>query len=411
MSDGNPYGENYQWPNDIYSEMRDMMTMSLLVYDFGFLVDACRKAMEEGKTITGLKVNSNYTIQKSDDAVLNRSFTPGEIKSLVQNNEEYLVQNGTFEKSYLGFLIGILDDMQGRADEFQDIERPLVIEEFDDQFQNQECVYGISRDSTNKRIVLVFRGTDMTLAPVSNWKSNLSIFKKEVEVPDVLKGKLSDDNLNLHSGFYDYLFSSTRRNASETKYDQILGDIKSLLAKHPDHKIYVTGHSLGGALSGLCAFYLACELDLPKPISCINYASPRFGGYKYYEGSQYLEKMKQLRMLRVVNDKDTVASAPSLGYYHGGFACTCEKDGWIFSAGAPTIEYRKMNSMWSKFRTDLSQSMFTSLNIGFDHGSRDYLERIMLAKSHLKKYKLNRMYQDEDWVGFKLDEDPSFTSL
>ena len=42
----------------------------------------------------------------------------------------------------------------------------------------------------------------MTLAPVSNWKSNLSIFKKEVEVPDVLKGKLSDDNLNLHSGFY-----------------------------------------------------------------------------------------------------------------------------------------------------------------------------------------------------------------
>lgn len=86
-------------------------TMSLLVYDFGFLVDACRKATEQGKTITGLKVNSNYTIQKSDDTVLSRSFTPGEVKMLVQNNEEYLVQNGTFEKSYLGFLIGILDGM------------------------------------------------------------------------------------------------------------------------------------------------------------------------------------------------------------------------------------------------------------------------------------------------------------
>ena len=54
----------------------------------------------------------------------------------------------TFNVELKLFFVLNLSDMQGRADEFQDIERPLVIEEFDDQFQNQECVYGISRDST-----------------------------------------------------------------------------------------------------------------------------------------------------------------------------------------------------------------------------------------------------------------------
>ncbi len=42
----------------------------------------------------------------------------------------------------------------------------------------------------------------MSLAPISNWKSNLSVFKTNVEVPEILKGKLSEESVNLHTGFY-----------------------------------------------------------------------------------------------------------------------------------------------------------------------------------------------------------------
>ncbi len=111
-------------------------------------------------------------------------------------------------------------------------------------------------------------------------------------------------------------------------------------------------------------------------------------------------------MLRGVNNNDTVASAPSWGYYHGGFCCTLEKDGFIFSAGPPDIEYRKMNSLWSKITNDVSQSFFSSLNLGFDHGITDYLARVKLAKKDLKKHNLNSLYMDEDRVGYKLEDDP-----
>ena len=168
--------------------------------------------------------------------------------------------------------------------------------------------------------------------------------------------------------------------------------------------VYVTGHSLGGALSGLFSLFLSCEPDLPKPISCINFASPRFGGENYYNASQYLEMTKQLRMLRGVNDKDTVASVPSVGYYHGGVSVTMEKDGFFFKAGKPKVEYRKaQGSFWNKWTYDIGQSMFTSINLGYDHG--DYISRITRHKDELKKQNLNKLYMDEKFVGFELEKE------
>lgn len=52
--------------------------------------------------------------------------------------------------------------------------------------------------------------------------------------------------------------------------------------KYTGYKIYVTGHSLGGALSSLCAFQIAAEAakegsNIPTPINNISIASPYIG--------------------------------------------------------------------------------------------------------------------------------------
>ena len=73
----------------------------------------------------------------------------------------------------------------------------------------------------------------------------------------------------LPNSYADYMFSPTIDKddpEDTTKFDQILADIKPLLEKYPDHKLYVTGHSLGAALSTLASFYLACDPDIPKPV-------------------------------------------------------------------------------------------------------------------------------------------------
>jgi hypothetical protein len=62
----------------------------------------------------------------------------------------------------------------------------------------------------------------------------------------------------------------------------------------------VTGHPLGAALSSLVAFYLACEDDIPKPVTCLNFASPRIGDSGFRDAVRWLEPRKMLRMLRGV---------------------------------------------------------------------------------------------------------------
>ncbi len=111
-------------------------------YDFGYIIDAARHAKEEGVPFVGLKVENNV-IEKSeiDNSVLKRCFTPAEVKKLIQDNIEYLAKKdygGTFVSPHVDILLTALDEMQARADEHPDLDRPLVIEEYDDKFQKQE---------------------------------------------------------------------------------------------------------------------------------------------------------------------------------------------------------------------------------------------------------------------------------
>jgi len=180
--------------------------LSFLVYDFAYVVDACRDAKKDGKEFVGLDVDfeANKSVTKAGvaDAALSRSFTPGEIKKLIEDNISILQKyDSTFKGKSLDGIYKSLDEMQGRADA-SGIDRSLVLEEFDDFYQTRECVYGVTRDSSNKRITIVFRGTENKLAFGSNWRSNASINHKEVEIPEVLKGKIDGDELKFHTGFH-----------------------------------------------------------------------------------------------------------------------------------------------------------------------------------------------------------------
>ena len=196
----------------------------------------------------------------------------------------------------------------------------------------------------------------------------------------------------------DYIFNETEKEdaAGTRKMDQILEDVKAILAKYPDHKVYVTGHSLGSALSTICAFYLACEDDdaIPKPVTCVNFASPRVGGWKFAEAVHYLEKNKQLRMLRSINENDIVTAVPKTGYYHVGHQVTCYKDGLFRKNIEPEIIYMNPTEgfvkRWRKYRTNSILS-----NLAADHGIGGYLGRILKGKPFLEKKSLNQMYIDE----------------
>jgi hypothetical protein len=196
----------------------------------------------------------------------------------------------------------------------------------------------------------------------------------------------------------DYIFGTTATDSDapdKRKYDEILEDIKPLLEANPGYKLYVTGHSLGAALSSVVAFYLACDDSIPKPVTCLNYASPRVGDSFYLQASTHLEKTKQLRFLRVVNDNDSIAMVPMINYYHAGLQVRLHAS----SSTQPEVTYPKLvDSTWNRWSRTWRNSLITSFNLSYDHG--EYRERVEENRAFLESLDVNKLYNDPSLTGF-----------
>ena len=179
-----------------------------MIYNFGYIINCARENKETFKGIdTSFTDSKRRSISKSnvDDNNLGRSFTPSEVKKLVENNIN-LLQVGVSKKDFTGKALdgfySALDKQDARAKE-SGLERPLTLEEFDDLQQATECVYGISRDDINKRITVVFRGTNEL--GKKDLETDVSIFQKEVPIPEVLREDVKGKELQWHTGFYGTL--------------------------------------------------------------------------------------------------------------------------------------------------------------------------------------------------------------
>jgi hypothetical protein len=261
--------ETFRWPVNLYVETRDMAAASFLVYTFGYLLDASRRHSIAGLSVdqmTGRMAKSIASAFNPDTSALGRSFTPAEVKSIVEDNPRVLAQDFPDEFGKPERILESLKVLQDRVDASassaeNSVERPLTLMEYDDRHQDRSLVYGVAKDDVNKRITLVFRGTDNDLSFHTNWAANTNIAKTSVPVPSKIQsaqegaadhilfgwGNTAKNapvyNVFLHAGFYSYLFDKLGEN-HPSKYEEILQDLVPLLKAHPTYKLYVTGHSL-----------------------------------------------------------------------------------------------------------------------------------------------------------------------
>jgi hypothetical protein len=218
MSESNPYARfgDYQWPKSLYDELSTQGDLAKMCYVMGYLVDAAREAKKQNVEFYGIVLDETnvepreqFTRSGVSDAELCRCFTPKELKETLEQNAEFFktLENENFDDDKLKSYYDFLDDLQKRA-ETSKLPRPLALEEFDDIYQTKELVYGVTRDSINKRITVVFRGTLSGYSEYtwdvskSNWFANLDMIKKKGKMPDCLKDKVGDTALEFHRGFY-----------------------------------------------------------------------------------------------------------------------------------------------------------------------------------------------------------------
>ncbi|KAL7470414.1 hypothetical protein ACHAXS_010653 [Conticribra weissflogii] len=218
-----------------------------------------------------------------------------------------------------------------------------------DEKCQEELVYVVGVNPATKRITVAFRGSttktdfvtdarmDMIRVPdprefASTYNQNNDTNNSNQNRNDNDKTEYSQDeietNICIHQGFYEYLFGSPgsdndgHASRPHNKFREIMTHIQAILDSNPvyrtTYKLYVTGHSLGGALATLFGFYASSFFDhhhspsLPRPVTIVSVASPRVGNFEFARTFTQFESYGYIRHLRIANHKDPVTLGPTV---------------------------------------------------------------------------------------------------
>ena len=130
-----------------------------------------------------------------------------------------------------------------------------------------------------------------------------------------------------------------------------------------DHKIYITGHSLGGAMATICAKRLQ---ERKVEVQCLyTYGSPRVGDRRWV-------KSLQIPHYRFQNNNDVVCKVPFwiMGYRHHGKNVYIGYNGKIAKMN---MWRRFIDSMRGRFKAWSKWQFFDGI---YDHNITSYTKRV-----------------------------------
>ena len=128
-----------------------------------------------------------------------------------------------------------------------------------------------TREKPERLAILAFRGTEASFGDI----------KADLNARFVYRGKQK-----IHNGFLK-------------AFQVVESQIRAALRDLPDHKLYITGHSLGGAL----AIVAAHEINSDAIAACYTFGSPRVGNLEFGEDIK-------APIYRLVNAADLVPRVP-----------------------------------------------------------------------------------------------------
>lgn len=286
----------------------------------------------------------------------------------------------------------------------------------DDDFQTydifgfqEELTWAITVSPQQKWITVIFRGS----VTGDDWLHNLQANVTEFILPG--PDAKTPSFGKVEKGFYDYLYGNTKEGWDErtiSKAEAIMGMLHGLFqqAEYRDYQLYVTGHSLGAALSTLFAFRAAVDSGIPnKPVINVSLASPFVGDDQLRKSLQDLEKNNKIRHLRISNEDDIVPLIPFVSlpfplpitlYKQTGLNIRLYNKTW-WRNFTFKISYPKPDDPTNELANAVSQNIFLGLTLKTptNHLSPEYRKRLDSSKSSLESFNLENMYHNPYYTG------------
>ena len=187
-------------------------------------------------------------------------------------------------------------------------------------FTARETQAYVGYDAAKNIVVVAIRGS----SNIQNWIDNLNF--ELVPYPPC-----SSSACKVHKGFYD-IYKALSVN--------MVPYVTAALARHPTAPLFVTGHSLGGALATLSALELIPRA-MGRPVHVYNFGEPRVGDPAFVRHATAVLPAKQ--QYRVVHKDDPVPKLPfrEFGYLHVQQEVFYDNDGnttWVECKDSATAE-------------------------------------------------------------------------
>lgn len=142
-----------------------------------------------------------------------------------------------------------------------------------------------------------------------------------------------DKTYEIHRGFRNYLNADTadESDGDLSKLEQITDNLEEIMEDCEGFDVYVTGHSLGGALATLYGYRLAQKKKYPV-VNIMSYASPYVGKEGFKKVFRQAELDGLVRHIRVSNTNDCIPANPCIGgFCHVGLNLALSKSGPVIN--------------------------------------------------------------------------------
>jgi hypothetical protein len=187
-----------------------------------------------------------------------------------------------------------------------------------------DLVHWLNDKKTDTQGFIATRGNDIHLV----WRGSASPtdFLKDASVVKVSYL----DGVGVHVGFLS-CYKAVKGDVATGLHIAVqkLGGIDKVT------NIYISGHSLGGALTVVSAFSIATLIpEWASKIKTITVGCPRVGNHLF----KRLYNQRVPHSLRIVHDNDLVTRIPKLNYFHIGQELKLASDGKIMSTDLNPIK-------------------------------------------------------------------------